>query len=309
LANLVLWKRLSKTDFGGMTGTAAISTKGGGARHIALGVNTGTLDVRALVAPKTAAQVTIQTQDKSTLTLRADPDRRGGEWLVTDQANHRHPAWSTKNGFPTTYDSADPPVILIFRVGDTYHIAHTAAAAFSSLAPDLAKRSKGVAQPPAPLLKAFDLQSTALGEFEAQKKATPPEDFNPSDAEDGRKRVFAEIIRRQGQPGFRKKLMRGYGRKCVISGCAERWVLEAAHITPYRGSKTNAASNGLLLRADIHTLFDVGLISVDPDTLVVRVSARVTDAAYRAFHGKQLTFGDLSPSTKALRKHYSRFEP
>jgi hypothetical protein len=34
------------------------------------------------------------------------------------------------------------------------------------------------------------------------------------------------------------------------------WVLEAAHITPYRGAATNTPSNGLLLRADVHTVFD-----------------------------------------------------
>src|ERR1700722_13744752 len=43
------------------------------------------------------------------------------------------------------------------------------------------------------------------------------------------------------------------------------WVLEAAHITPYMGASTNSLLNGLLLRADIHTLFNLGLISIDPD--------------------------------------------
>jgi len=48
-------------------------------------------------------------------------------------------------------------------------------------------------------------------------------------------------------------------------------VLEAAHIKPYRGKTDSHLENGLLLRADLHTLFDLNLIGVEPDTLTVRV--------------------------------------
>ncbi|WP_183629116.1 HNH endonuclease signature motif containing protein [Novosphingobium sediminicola] len=47
-------------------------------------------------------------------------------------------------------------------------------------------------------------------------------------------------------------------------------ILEAAHIVPHAviGQKGNDASNGILLRADIHTLFDLNLIRITPDYLI-----------------------------------------
>src|SRR5205823_2979542 len=81
--------------------------------------------------------------------------------------------------------------------------------------------------------------------------------FDPISIEDGRRRIQAS---RQGQFAFRAALIEAYGGRCAMTGCDILEVLEAAHIVPYRGPSTNAVSNGLLLRADIHTLFDLGLI-------------------------------------------------
>jgi hypothetical protein len=90
-------------------------------------------------------------------------------------------------------------------------------------------------------------------------------DFDPSDTRDGRKKIAQLVAIRQGQPAFRKALMAAYERRCAITGCIVEDVLEAAHISPYRGEHTNHVTNGMLLRADIHTLFDLGLIRVDSD--------------------------------------------
>ena len=55
--------------------------------------------------------------------------------------------------------------------------------------------------------------------------------------------------------------MTDYEGKCAVTGCDVPDVLQAAHIFPYMGPETNHPSNGLL-RADIHTLFDLGLIEL-----------------------------------------------
>ena len=47
-----------------------------------------------------------------------------------------------------------------------------------------------------------------------------------------------------------------------MSGCREEEVLQAAHILPYTDAETNKIDNGLLLRADLHNLFDLYLISI-----------------------------------------------
>lgn len=94
---------------------------------------------------------------------------------------------------------------------------------------------------------------------------------DPTDIEDGRKKIERMVTLRQGQPAFRKALMDAYERRCAVTGCTIDDVLEAAHISPYLGDHTNHVTNGLLLRADIHTLFDRGLIKVHDD---YRITAR-----------------------------------
>jgi hypothetical protein len=114
---------------------------------------------------------------------------------------------------------------------------------------------------------------------------------DPAAAEDARKVVLAAIVAREGQGAFRGALLAAYGRRCAVTGCAEVEALEAAHIRPYLGPLTNGASNGLLLRADVHTLFDKALLSFEAAASwppMVAVAPKVSDPAYRALHGATL---------------------
>ena len=138
----------------------------------------------------------------------------------------------------------------------------------------------------------------------------PAEDFDPNDIADGRKAIFASIIRRQGQTDFRRTLLDAYAGKCAITRMRTIWVLEAAHITPYRGTETNTPQNGLLLRGDVHTLFDMGLVSVQPHDRVVRVSSLLKDSEYWSFNNTPLlepTKESYLPSVAALTQHFSQF--
>ena len=90
--------------------------------------------------------------------------------------------------------------------------------------------------------------------------------YDPASVADERERAMRAICIRRGQPAFRAALLVAYGGRCAITDCDVEDVLEAAHISPYRGLSSNHASNGLLLRADIHTLFDCGLVAFDPKT-------------------------------------------
>jgi len=101
--------------------------------------------------------------------------------------------------------------------------------------------------------------------------------FDPNYAQDARKRQLREIAIRQGQPQFRRTLLRAYERRCAITSTDVADVLEAAHILPYLNEKRNHVSNGLLLRADVHTLFDLGLIAVGQDLeILMAASLRAT---------------------------------
>jgi hypothetical protein len=134
-------------------------------------------------------------------------------------------------------------------------------------------------------------------------------EFAPHDTTDARQRVLASIARRQGQPEFRRLLILAYASRCAISGCKAEPALEAAHIVPYRGPATNDVRNGLLLRADLHTLFDRGLIAVQATTLRIAVAAELMHTEYAAFAGRAISLPhDVShqPSRVALEVHFAR---
>ena len=82
--------------------------------------------------------------------------------------------------------------------------------------------------------------------------------------------------------------------------------MDAAHIYPYRGEKDNDLRNGLLLRTDLHRLFDNHLISVNPDTLQIHVSPLVTDTLYTELHGRQVV-DKIGLSKEALEYHWLYF--
>ena len=101
------------------------------------------------------------------------------------------------------------------------------------------------------------------------------------------------IVRpRIGQGTFKVMVTEAYHRRCAITGEKTLPVLEAAHIKPYSQNGPHLTSNGLLLRRDIHALFDRGYITVNED-YQIEVSKRIKEdygngREYYAFHGKKL---------------------
>lgn len=63
--------------------------------------------------------------------------------------------------------------------------------------------------------------------------------------------------------------MKFYNYTCAVSGCSTEAALEAAHIEPFSQGGADTVENGLLLRADIHRLFDRNLVAIDPQSLEV----------------------------------------
>jgi len=113
--------------------------------------------------------------------------------------------------------------------------------------------------------------------------------FLPESVEDQRNRDLRSIVRRQGQKAFRAALLEAYGGKCAMTGCGVIDVLEAAHIHRYMGKETNIVSNGLPLRADVHTLFDLNLVGVDISTMRICISPSLGGSSYAELDGRQLT--------------------
>ena len=123
--------------------------------------------------------------------------------------------------------------------------------------------------------------------------------------EDLRERALREIALRQGQPAFRNALLAAYAGTCCVTGYRTESVLEAAHISPYTGPHTNSVTNGLLLRADIHTLFDRNLVTVTPGYRI-RVAPALVETPYHHYDSRPLPLpSDPSqhPSVSALEAH------
>ena len=133
------------------------------------------------------------------------------------------------------------------------------------------------------------------------------EAFDASNLADARRREVRAIAVRRGQPAFRRQVLEAYGGICAISGCSTRAVLEAAHIISYRGDHTNHVCNGILLRTDLHTLFDMNLLRIEPTTYAVQIAEELADSEYVGLHGRQLLLpqdADCWPDKGALRERF-----
>jgi predicted restriction endonuclease len=134
-------------------------------------------------------------------------------------------------------------------------------------------------------------------------------EFDPQNITDDRERVVSVVVQRKGQAKFRRDLLKAYQGKCAITECSIKNILQAAHIIPYLGYETNHPSNGILLRAYIHILFDQHLLSIDPKTYEVVISPRCS-SDYQGLSRKKLLLPDkdrFKPNYSALEQHYQTF--
>ena len=134
----------------------------------------------------------------------------------------------------------------------------------------------------------------------------------PAEGVDDDEYRIRAIKTRRGQDRFRHNLLDAYGRRCQVTNCRIEEILEAAHVTPHAELTDYRVCNGLLLRSDIHTLFDLDLITVD-ETYRVRVSPRLRNSEYWVYEGRQLDrFPDKmadQPDREALKSHAARLKP
>jgi hypothetical protein len=139
-------------------------------------------------------------------------------------------------------------------------------------------------------------------------KSDQPDDPPESPGEDDKWRE-AQVRVRQGQGEFRMKLLEAYGRRCAVTGTHLEPLLEAAHIIPHAAGTDYRTSNGLLLRADIHTLYDLHHLSID-DRGIVHLSRAAFQTEYRQYDGRPIrmpTKVTQQPSPTNLASRHARF--
>lgn len=128
-------------------------------------------------------------------------------------------------------------------------------------------------------------------------------------AREGARRGRPIMIRqRLGQASFRMDVKDAYTGRCAVTGEHSLPVLEAAHVTPWSDGGPHQVSNGVLLRSDLHKLFDRGYVTIGQDAeLVVGDALREewnNGRAYYELSGRKL----FEPEGTAERLDRDRLE-
>ncbi|MCX2201207.1 HNH endonuclease [Pantoea agglomerans] len=119
------------------------------------------------------------------------------------------------------------------------------------------------------------------------------------------KLFYGKLSKGVGKKAFRDTLISQLA-KCAVSGCEIIDILEAAHITAYKNDTHNHVSNGLLLRCDMHTLYDLDLFAIDPKSFIIYFAPQVQDKEYTKHHGKKLNV-TYKINQGALVERWKRF--
>ena len=147
--------------------------------------------------------------------------------------------------------------------------------------------------------------------WEAIETGFAVRDLPPGLAEDPARFGDPTLIRpRLGQGAFRIAVTDAYNRRCAVTRERVLPVLEAAHIRPYADGGTHEVSNGLLLRRDLHRLFDLGYVTLAPENQF-EVSRRIYEdfengQEYYALHGRRIEVPQQSekqPSRDVIEWH------
>lgn len=126
----------------------------------------------------------------------------------------------------------------------------------------------------------------------------------------GKRRVVREIVQRQGQGIFRRRLLEAYSSRCAVTQYDANSAVEAAHIRPYSGPFSNDIGNGILLRADIHTLFDLRQIAINPETLRLAIGRELKKTRYSKLENRAIfvpTKYEFRPRSEFLRYAWEEY--
>lgn len=154
-------------------------------------------------------------------------------------------------------------------------------------------------------------------EVRARLSSDPKSQFSSEVAEPQDRYGSPVTVRpRLGQGAFRVEVTDAYSRRCAITGEKTLPALEAGHIRPYAKNGPHEIRNGLLLRSDLHNLFDLGYLTVTLDYRV-EVSRRIREEFengrhYYALHGQPLAvlpkYENSRPASEFLEWHHGIFK-
>ena len=117
-------------------------------------------------------------------------------------------------------------------------------------------------------------------------------------------KVLVQIKSRRGQSKFRSELLNHYSGSCCVTGCKVISVLEAVHIKPHSKDTDYSLSNGLLLRSDLHTLYDLNLIGINGSG-VVEIADPLKGSEYAIYENRKINGEVCEKKQILLEKRYN----
>lgn len=119
-------------------------------------------------------------------------------------------------------------------------------------------------------------------------------------------RRYHKSLARPEQAAFRLEVMAIFGSRCAITGCTAQDALEAAHVVPVSEGGSYDPHNGILLRRDIHRLFDLNLVAIDPQCLEVNIANEIADD-YSQYAGRMVDLPDGGPKARSFGHRWEQF--
>ncbi|WLD23470.1 HNH endonuclease signature motif containing protein [Flavobacterium dauae] len=122
--------------------------------------------------------------------------------------------------------------------------------------------------------------------------------------DDELQKIQVWINQRKNQSKFKLNLLKKYNSQCLISKIKVPELIEAAHIFPHSKSGQNNIANGILLRTDLHILFDRGLLCIDPENFNVIIDKSLEKTEYQKFHDLKVDLIEESKEFLLLKNSY-----
>ena len=131
--------------------------------------------------------------------------------------------------------------------------------------------------------------------------------FTHEAEDDNDEKVLRLIRKRRNQSKFRSNLIKLYNGKCCLSKCDVTTLLEAAHISFHAKTGINDSTNGLLLRADLHILFDENLLAINPRSLIAIIHPKLKNSEYWIYNGIKISDrnDNMKPNIKFLKERWN----
>lgn len=118
---------------------------------------------------------------------------------------------------------------------------------------------------------------------------------------------WTRVKTRIGQKPFRDNLLKRYGLTCAIVGPSPRETIQACHLYSFSEKGMHDVDGGLLMRSDLHSLFDAGLLRIHPDSLKVVISEKLADFPdYWQFNDQELKVEVSKGQKKWLGIHWEQ---